>query len=209
MDINPLIKLLSKNRKILVSEADFQFAIAWEIKQNMPQAEVRLEYCPADIDKSMHVDVLVKNNGLWYPVELKYMTLGCDVIVNEERYFLKNQGAQDIRRYDFLKDIMRIEKLVSTGSPFSKGFAVLLTNDRSYWTVSNISNTCDAAFRINEGAKKNGILRWGDHTGTGTSKGREEPIVLAGTYEMHWNDFSFIDDRRWGQFRYLTVEVFK
>jgi hypothetical protein len=43
--INSFIKSLSKNRKIFVSEADFQFALAWEIKQNMPQAEVRLESC--------------------------------------------------------------------------------------------------------------------------------------------------------------------
>ncbi len=45
MYINSFIKSLSKNRKIFVSEADFQFALAWEIKQNMPQAEVRLESC--------------------------------------------------------------------------------------------------------------------------------------------------------------------
>lgn len=209
MDINPIIESLSMYRKIFVSEADFQFALAWEIKKNMPHAEVRMEYCPADIDRSMHVDVLVKNNGLWYPIELKYLTLGCDVIVNEERYVLKNQGAQDIRRYDFLKDIMRVEKLISTGSPFSIGFAVLLTNDPNYWTASYVANTCDAAFRINEGAKKNGILKWAEHTGKGTIKGREEPIVLEGTYDMHWSDFCFISDKRWGQFRYLTVEVLK
>ncbi|NBJ17010.1 MAG: hypothetical protein FNP40_15925 [Dehalobacter sp. 4CP] len=207
MDIKVLIESLKTCRKIFVSEKDFQFALAWEIQKNMPQAEVRMEYCPADVDESMHVDILVKDNGLWFPIELKYMTLGCNVVVNEERYILKNQGAQDIRRYDFLKDIMRVEKLISSGGPFSKGFAVLLTNDPTYWKTSNASNTCDAAFRINEGAKISGVLNWDERTGIGTKKGREEPIVLNGSYDMYWHDFSFITDKRWGRFRYLSAEV--
>lgn len=74
------------------------------IQQQYPEAEIRLEYCPVDIDKSMHVDILVKINGSYIPIELKYFKLGCDVVVDGERFVLKNQGAQDISRYDFLKD---------------------------------------------------------------------------------------------------------
>ena len=76
------------------SEADFQFALAWEIKSEIPEAEVRLEYCPVDIDSSMHIDILVKIGQDIYPIELKYMTKQCDVAVDAERFIFKNQGAR-------------------------------------------------------------------------------------------------------------------
>jgi len=75
----------------------------------MPKSDVRLEYCPVHIDPSMHIDILLKEEDELYPIELKYVTAACDIIAHGERYLLKNHGAQDIRRYDFLKDIMRIE----------------------------------------------------------------------------------------------------
>ncbi len=65
---------------------------------------------------------------------------------------------------------MRVEKLIFSGGPFGKGFAVLLTNDPTYWKTSNASNTCDAAFRINKGAKNSGIMSWDERTGAGTKK---------------------------------------
>lgn len=50
MDITKILNNLSNKRKIFVSEADFKFALAWEIKSEILEAEVRLEYCPVDID---------------------------------------------------------------------------------------------------------------------------------------------------------------
>lgn len=86
MDITyPLIEL-SRTRKIFHSEADFQFALAWEIQKRYPDAKVRLEYCPIEIEPAMHVDILVILDGNWYPIELKYKTLGC-VKVSEGEMF--------------------------------------------------------------------------------------------------------------------------
>ena len=48
---------------------------------------------------------------------------------------LKNQAAQDLGRYDFLKDVMRIESF-EENNPNKKldcGYAVLLANDSTYW----------------------------------------------------------------------------
>ena len=50
MDINNIVEqalnnLLSGNR-IFNSEADFQFALAWQIKQDFPEVEILLEYTP-------------------------------------------------------------------------------------------------------------------------------------------------------------------
>jgi len=209
VDLTSAIEMLSHKRKIFVSEADFQFSLAWHIQQQYPDAAIRLEYCPVDIDKSMHVDILVKMNDQYFPIELKYFKQGCDVIVDGERFVLKNQGAQDISRYDFLKDITRIERLIMAESKFSKGYVVVLTNDPTYWNVSVNTKTCDAEFRINNGAVKSGELSWAKHTGKGTMTGREKPLNLMGSYTMAWQDYSKIDEGRAGSFKLLCLQVEK
>lgn len=207
MDIRKVITELSTKRKIFVSEADFQFALAWEIQKQYPTTEIRLEYCPFDIDSSMHIDILVKDNRKIYPIELKYMTLGCDTVVDGEKFVLKNQGAQDTRRYDFLKDIARLEKVIEADQSFTKGYAILVTNDPSYWTAPRNLKTCDAEFRINEGTNKTGELKWAEHTGPGTCKGREKAILLKDSYTMNWMNYSKINDNRSGAFRLLCLEI--
>ena len=59
MDIINSLKLLSDSRKVFHSEADFQFALAWEIQKLYPDAKIRLEYCPASITPNIHIDMLV------------------------------------------------------------------------------------------------------------------------------------------------------
>ena len=70
--------------------------------------------------------------------------------MRSERFVLRDQGAQDIRRYDFLMDIQRLEDEVSEGRA-RQGFAILLTNDPSYWQPPRRDETVDAAFRIHDG----------------------------------------------------------
>jgi hypothetical protein len=206
MDIKSIMNALAKRRTIFVSEADFQFALAWEIKNQYPEAEIRLEYCPVEVDSSIHIDIIVKLDTNLYPIELKYLTAGLDVVVNRERFFLKNQGAQDIRRYDFIEDISRIEKLAGSLSSYKTGYAILLSNDPNYWNAPR-QNTCDADFRINEGAIRTGTLKWAPHTGVGTKKGRENSFNIIGVYSMNWANYSQINESRSGVFRYVCVEV--
>lgn len=73
-NIKTAIKNLSEKRKIFHSESDFQFAFAWELQKELPQAEIRLEYCPA-FAKDMHIDIFVIENGATYPIELKYKSI--------------------------------------------------------------------------------------------------------------------------------------
>lgn len=209
MDINKILNNLSNKRKIFVSEADFKFALAWEIKSEIPEAKVRLEYCPVDIDSSMHIDILVKMGEDIYPIELKYMTKQCDVTVDDERFILKNQGAQDIKRYDFIKDISRVERLSESMDNFKEGYCIAITNDPSYWNISSNKNTCDAAFRINHNSIKEGKLEWAAHTGNGTNKNREESLILKNRYDIYWQEYSKIDDSSSGQFKYLSIKVVK
>ena len=83
LDMGLIVDKLKERRKIFVSEADFQLELAWTIKENYPNAKIRLEYCPT-FDLNMHIDILVIMNNKWYPIELKYKTKGCKKIIDDE-----------------------------------------------------------------------------------------------------------------------------
>jgi len=88
-----------------------------------------------------------KNIGL---MELKYKTKSAEVVINGERFKLKNQSAQDTGRYDFLKDVSRLEDCVDK-LPNAIGYAIFLTNDPLYWNFPRKTDTEDKDFRLYEG----------------------------------------------------------
>ncbi len=122
-----------------------------------------------------------------------------------EEYKLLNHSARPLGRYDVVKDIRRLEQLVSTHRNMI-GYAILLTNDSDYWSLPKSSSTIDDAFRLHEGSTLQGSLSWGQEAG-GTTKGREAPIDLMGVYELHWSDYSQVEANKSGKFRYLSVKV--
>jgi hypothetical protein len=198
---------LRSKRPIFHSEADFQFALAWEIQSEYPQVDVRLEYAYKIGDKIYHIDVLVIHEDEYIPIELKYKTLKKIVTVDSEEFYLKNHGAQDLGKYDVLKDVFRVENVLHDHDKFVNGHVIMLTNDPSYWKKDSKENTCCAEFSIADGSSVTGSMAWAEHTGIGTMKNREEPIVLTGSYKLKWYDYSKFDDKRNGQFRYLMFEA--
>ena len=106
--------------------------------------------------------------------------------------------------------IERIELLKNTISTFEKGYAIMLSNDPSYWVVprSSKETVCDS-YRIHEGCKKSGTLSWIGNPGAGTIKNRERSINLAGDYMLQWKEYSKLSSARNGTFRYLLLEVGK
>ena len=127
----------------------------------------------------------------------------------DEAFTLRNQSVQDTRRYDFITDIRRLEQVVDYSGPAKAGFAVLLTNDPSYWEPpqQGWKGTSDAAFRIHKGRVLKGEMDWSGRTSEGTKKGRKEPIKLKGFYDVNWRDYSTFKEEKYGKFRYLIVEV--
>jgi len=207
-DLQQCIDSLKNKRRVFHSEADFQFALAWEIKLAYPEAEVRLEYCPKLAPK-MHLDLIVNRDGLRFPIELKYKTKGFEWSSANEAFHLKSHGAQDIGKYDCLIDIMRIEQLSTILPDFGLGYVVWLTNDASYW---NPLKKCDAIckdFSLHEGIRKSGSMHWAANAGSGTTKNREQEILLQGTYQIHWHDYSSFTQHKNGNFRYVLVEIAK
>jgi len=202
------IDRLKDKRGVFHSEADFQFALAWEIQQVFPEAYVRLEYCPK-LAPQMHVDILVSYFGQVYPIELKFKKNDFFLNVGDELYSLKKHGAQDIGKYDCLLDIMRVEQLSTLLSDFGRGYVVWLTNDSLYWKSSKKNNTICRDFSMHEGCIKSGKMNWAANAGLGTTRNREQEICLHGNYQIHWQDYSSFVHTKNGDFRYCVLEVSK
>lgn len=203
MILERVLANLASERPLFHSEADFQLALAWQIQKIFPKAGIRLEYKPFR-DTKIYVDIWVKN--LSYALELKYHTRKILVNVADEFYQLEDQAAQDIARYDFCKDIMRLEKIVEAFPNFT-GYALMLTNDSSFWKPPLSKNPIDEAFRLHEGRVLTSELRWSQRAGPGTTAGRREPLHLQGSYTLCWKDFSNLNTSKYNRFRYLLVEI--
>lgn len=206
ININGILSSLAQHRPVFHSEADFQHAFAWEIHRHLPMASVRLELPVRVKNRFLHIDIWVVSQDVILAIELKYKTRALSIKIGNEQYHLKNQGAQDLGRYDFLKDVQRLEQ-VSTQYQNFIGYAIFLTNDRSYWSKSTNSNTADADFRLHSGRVIEGVLAWGETASDGTKRKREKPIDLQGKYPLQWQDYSHPCSDRHGKFRILMVNV--
>jgi hypothetical protein len=139
-------------------------------------------------------------------LELKFLKARYETTVDGEPFVLQNHGAHDIRRYDVVKDIARLEHLVA-GRPGWNGLMVCLTNDPLHWQVPRVARqTVAEAFRLHEGTVLAGERAWGSRAGVGTTRTREQRLALRGTYQLGWRDYSKLPARN-GVFRVLGVEV--
>lgn len=204
LTIHDCLNALARKRPLFYSEADFQHALAWQIQQVLPDAQIRLEM-PIAGETRRYLDIAVQDGADRVLIELKYKTRSLKAVVNDETFSLRDQSAQDIGRYDYLKDVERLESmLVEPGQ--ACGYAILISNDHTYWT-SPRSHTVDAAFRLHEDSLMHGTRHWDANASAGTRRGREAPIKLRDKYRNRWRDYSQVGEGSGGQFRYLLHEV--
>jgi len=209
IDIDKTMQKLSKIRPVFHSEADFQHSLAWEIHKTMPGSKMRLEY-PFRHKRTNHLDIFAFNIKEKVAIELKYKTNLSFIRTGEGAFYLKGHGAQDLGRYDYWRDVGRLEEFVSTRDK-CVGYAILLTNDSSYWNLSNRDSTVCDDFRVSESRNVSGILRWGESAGKGTTKNRETPVSIVGNYTCNWHDYSNFQQGEYVEggliFRYLLLEI--
>lgn len=169
-----------------------------------PELEIRLETHPTP---EVRLDLeLIERHGRGLAIELKYMTRRWAGSENGESFALKYHGASDLRGYDVVKDIARVENFVAA-RPGWAGYVIALTNDPGYWQAPVHGRVTNAdAFRLYEGRVLAGERRWGPMTG-GTAKGRETSLTLQHTYTLRWVDYSKVDDTSAGTFRALVVSI--
>ena len=201
------IEQLCQSRSVFHSEADFQHSLAWMIHLQNPDFKIRCEYKPPKFNKSIFVDLWIEDlQGKKYAIELKYKTQKLIATVNNEDYHLRNHAAHDIGRYDYLKDLERVENITATHDNTS-GYAIMLSNDSAYWKKPTITNTVDSSFLIHEGRDINGSLSWKSDAFNGTTSKREKPLKIQGAYHVQWENYSVINSSSYGEMRMLTLEV--
>jgi hypothetical protein len=207
LEMNDIMRRLARERPLFHSEADFQHALAWKIHGLMPEAQIRLEVSSGRFDKRERIDILVRFGNQTCAIELKYKKRKVDYEFAGEKFSLANDGAQDIGRYDFIKDVARLERFVSSERDII-GHAIFLTNDDLYWRES-ARGINSAAFFLHEGRKisRGSLLSWHESTGKGTMKGRENSFELRAERVFSWEDYSTISGVANGAFRYLSLKV--
>lgn len=114
------------------------------------------------MDSNIRIDIVLLKGGIFYPIEIKYKTKKekgksefsrFGVKMGELKHF-KDQGAQNIGRYSFWKDVARIEFVKECFSPnIAKGFCVFVTNDESY--KADHTN-----FSMKEKEEQDGVIQW-------------------------------------------------
>ena len=193
-------------RPVFHSEADFQHSLAWEIHRQLPHADVRLELPVAHAGKQLHVDLWVSQGINSLALELKYKTRTLTLEHQAERYSLANHSAQDTGRYDFIKDVQRLEQITASRERVT-AYAIILTNDSSYWSAPREKTSVDIEFRIHEGRTLQGVLQWQPHASAGTMRGREAALNLVSNYDVLWTDYASVAQRAGGKFRYAAIGV--
>lgn len=205
VNINDVMAELAQERPTFHSEADFQHAFAWAIREAVPRLSPRLEI---PLNPREHIDLLLSDaeTNAQTAVEFKYPTAAWTETVRGETFRLKAHGATDLVSYDALKDLRRLESLVDSGT-VQNGLLIMLTNEPAYWNGPATGKPTNAdAFRIHDGTTISGSRDWSPKTGTGTKQGRASAIELRGEYSIAWRDFSDLPGNK-GHFRWFCLEV--
>lgn len=217
MDIKEILEKLAKRRPVFHSEHDFKFELAWEIKSNLNDASIRLEYPYRLLGlgndhtrRDQYLDVLVKSGPSQFFLELKYLTRYFSGNDGHEQFQLMQHGAYPNRSYDVIKDISRIEQAIEkinttkAKKQEASGFVIVLTNDPAYYMAPG-QNALYANFALHDGREvAPGALSWG---GEVRAAGRGQPINVRGNYKFCWTRYSQIGENERGAFKVLVVPI--
>lgn len=199
MDMKKMLDDILRKLKIpFCSEADFQFTLAWKIKEELQGVgDVILEY-PHPNKKEYYDILVIGDQGIKHLIELKYRTKsetisrhGCLGIS------LKNQGAHPLGRYHFMKDVQRLEnQTIANGC----SFCLMLTNDPLYYNDdNNCAGVIDIEFRFYKKMKR-GSHKWKNSNNPYWKKKNLGPVELMHEYDVEWK--GYVD-----HFKYLLLEI--
>jgi hypothetical protein len=127
---------LAIKRPIFHSEADFQFALAWQLQSMHPNANIRLEKPISRIDGNGRADIWIDTEKWLTVVELKYRKLEFVGVVNDENYNLKLDNTDGKIEGEMDSDLQNISHFIKNdltnfGSKKKNGFVILLTHKES------------------------------------------------------------------------------
>ena len=100
IDMNAVMETLAKSRPVFHSESDFKHALSSQIQQDHPAMRIRQEFGSLiDGPDRRYVDVSPTPGP----------PSSSSIFHQHEEFQLRDQSAQDTRRYDFCLDISRLE----------------------------------------------------------------------------------------------------
>lgn len=208
-DIYRVLEELSKTNPLFNSELEFQFYLAWKIKELYKDIyTICLEYPLKNYQgKNRNIDlVLVCNNGGLIPIELKYKTSKFEYFCNNINYKLKDQNANDLSKYGHLKDVSRIEYFKETEKNFLVGYVITITNQAKTWQKILSPKQTDFEFSLENGSTAcKGVKCW-HICKSNHNKNKYLPITLKNDYLINWHVFKIFDKPN-GVFKVLVTEV--
>ncbi len=181
--------------KIFNNEKQFQFEFALALKDYFDKAnrkcQIHFEY--RSESGNHYYDLVLEENGEFCPIELKHKALA--------------HKAQDLGRYDFLKDVERIEcfKKDNPNKKNENGFAIILTEDKAYWEKDG-ANFNYREFAIKDGSNvKAGAKNWVTKTKLNFSQLKAKYGFRAGAintkdYGVEWKNYC-------SNYRFLLFEI--
>ena len=218
-EIQTILSRLSNKAEPYLSEAQFQFELAWELQKIHDDCKILLEYTACSnktSGKRFEYDIIAVFDEGYQAIELKYKTTqatinGVDLI---------QQAGQPGVKYDYLWDIHRIEILKNRSKHSNDyyyylaqkdclgGFAILLTNDASYWCQAK-PHELAFNFSLHDTAIKTGHLDWNICVKPQKNWMKSRcSFSLDNSYTMQWNIFnSYCKNGKKKQFKYLLTEI--
>lgn len=204
-----------------MNERDLQMHLAIALKNsnhNYDKVEVEYYVPLKALGKSyvwkneMKVDIVVEKDGEFIPIELKYKTkaIGKKKTTKKKNtkqdikrfgeilknvVVVKDQSAQNLAKYDFWKDVRRIELLEKRFKAVTGGLAIFLTNDPSYQREPK-ENAMSYTHSIEGG--EHGPIR------NALSDERIQ-FRLRQNYTIEWSDD--LDKNNPNQFEYILLQV--
>lgn len=212
--IERIINDFANESIIFANEAQFQFDLAWKIREQCSDyVKILLE---GKLEKNEYTDIVIDERDSITAIELKYKLADKEVeYMNEdgEKITTSAQGAADAGSYDYLKDVQRLEVLKKKGK-INKGFAIMISNYPIMWgsNVKDDSNWSDFHLKDKQKIKKEGKnLFWKD----APTKAYSNTITLQKSYDIKWEEYKLkgIKEivpprcRTEHPFKYLIIEV--
>ena len=191
---------LESYNELLFNERDFQMHLAtWLRNSTNHYDDVDVEYYVPKTeldnyiwDSELRLDIVVKKDGEYCPVELKYKTKKVerqisrfDEMLDDKVVVMKNQGAQDLGMYDFWKDVRRVELVRNRFKNVKGGLAVFVTNDQLY-TKASRQNSNNYLLNMTEG-KHSVIKHWQNEDSACAKMKSYKSFEVEKEYSIKWH----------------------
>lgn len=211
-DIQQYFDVLNTNPVIFSNELHLQMHLARYLENagytvlyeyNIPNDKFTQQEYPWQ-DKNgnpqkMYLDLVVKNDDEFVPIEIKYKTRSIDYgnVFNDPNcgpMTLKDHGAQDLGRYGFWNDVYRLELVKRKfAAHVQTGIALFVTNDKLYKMPLNPKNKNSVNFAMGDGTynyqKSIKNCEWPFDPMKRDSYKSCPNFTLKNIYEVKWNNY--------------------